>query len=189
MLFHPFLSCVFPGKAASNVFDGDKHMDGTVLHGIASPSQLGLLTLFEWYKYVEVRGKSDRAAGSELRVGARVRRGRALCFPAYLLRSPPLWLLTLFFPFAFPPLAGQVGANLKDPQLPIWVVCSESHFTVLFSNDKKSLMGSRPFDLLFYDELANMEVGVHCVCVRERERERERGRERKREKVRWPSSS
>ena len=29
----------------------------------------------------------------------------------------------------------QVGTLLKQPLLPIWVVCSESHFSVLFSTD------------------------------------------------------
>ena len=26
----------------------------------------------------------------------------------------------------------KVGNNLKNPKFPIWVICSESHFTVLF---------------------------------------------------------
>lgn len=65
---------------------------------------VGLLTLFEWYQYVEV------------------------------------------------------GSNLKSPELPIWVVCSESHFTVLFAagtaaSDTAAIQP--PFDLLFYDGLAN----------------------------------
>lgn len=46
---------------------------------------MGLLTLFEWYKYVEV------------------------------------------------------GDALKSPQLAVWVVCSESHFSVLFSNDPQAV--------------------------------------------------
>ena len=28
-----------------------------------------------------------------------------------------------------------VGANLKRPHLPIWIVCSESHYSILFSTD------------------------------------------------------
>eukprot|EP00798_Chlamydomonas_sp_ICE-L_P002615 gene2615-30938_t len=54
----------------------------------------------------------------------------------------------------------QVGNSLKSPDLPIWVVCSESHFTVLFSNDVKSLQGRLPFDLFYYDELANQEAPI-----------------------------
>ena len=94
------------GQASSNVFDGDKDLDGSKLRGISRPCRLGLLTLFEWYKYVEV------------------------------------------------------GAYLKSPELPIWVVCSESHFTVLFSADTRPLRAALPFDLLYYDELANQEVSV-----------------------------
>jgi len=28
-----------------------------------------------------------------------------------------------------------VGENLKTPKVPIWIVCSESHYTVMFSVD------------------------------------------------------
>ncbi|KAG2447862.1 hypothetical protein HYH02_007318 [Chlamydomonas schloesseri] len=96
------------GSATSNVFDGNKQLDGTTtLKGVSRKCRLGMLTLFEWYKYVEV------------------------------------------------------GASLKSPSLPVWVVCSESHFTVLFAADKDSgarcLRDALPFDLVFYDELANMD--------------------------------
>ena len=39
--------------------------------------------------------------------------------------------LTLFEHYGY----FQVGANLKRPHLPIWVVCSESHYSILFSTD------------------------------------------------------
>merc|ERR1719361_739304 len=32
----------------------------------------------------------------------------------------------------------KVGNNLKNPKFPIWVICSESHFTVLFSISRES---------------------------------------------------
>ncbi|GIL85880.1 hypothetical protein Vretifemale_14407 [Volvox reticuliferus] len=90
------------GVANSNVFDGNKHLDGsTVLKGISRRCRVGLLTLFEWYKYVEV------------------------------------------------------GPSLKNPTLPVWVICSESHFTVLFAQDARALQNQLPFDLYYYDELAN----------------------------------
>ena len=54
----------------------------------------------------------------------------------------------------------EVGQNLKSPELPIWVVCSESHFTVLFSRDARPMRGPPPFELLYYDELANQEVNM-----------------------------
>lgn len=50
----PSLLCQCTGRAASNVFNGDRKLDGSLLKGIPAPSRLGLLTLFEWYKYVEV---------------------------------------------------------------------------------------------------------------------------------------
>eukprot|EP00198_Chlamydomonas_reinhardtii_P006027 XP_001695363.1 predicted protein [Chlamydomonas reinhardtii] len=111
------------GSATSNVFDGNKDLDGTTtLKGISRKCRLGMLTLFEWYKYVEV------------------------------------------------------GASLKSPSLPVWVVCSESHFTVLFAADKDSgarcMRDALPFDLCYYDELANMARGRRIKCgeqVREAE--------------------
>ncbi len=49
---------VCAGRACSNVFDGDKNLDSQILHGVHTRCQLGLLTLFEWYKYIEV-GRHD----------------------------------------------------------------------------------------------------------------------------------
>jgi hypothetical protein len=49
----------------------------------------------------------------------------------------------------------EVGSMLKNPSLPVWVVCSESHFTVLFAQDARCLQNAMPFDLQYYDELAN----------------------------------
>jgi len=53
----------------------------------------------------------------------------------------------------------QVGENLKTPVLPIWIVCSESHYSILFSTNiglasTQITPNSRPFDLIYYDELA-----------------------------------
>ena len=50
-----------------------------------------------------------------------------------------------------------VGSHLKSPRLPIWVVCSESHYTVLFGLDNALATTVPPqgrFDLFYYDELA-----------------------------------
>lgn len=50
----------------------------------------------------------------------------------------------------------QVGTNYKHPEYPIWVVCSESHYSVLWALVKGTAItppfGS--FDLWYYDELA-----------------------------------
>ncbi|XP_005102282.2 probable ubiquitin carboxyl-terminal hydrolase MINDY-4 [Aplysia californica] len=57
----------------------------------------------------------------------------------------------------------QVGTYLKTPRFPIWVVCSESHFSVLYSsrrdlvNDWKA---ERRFDLMYYDGLARQQEEI-----------------------------
>ena len=54
----PTCACVVcldaAGTAVSNVFDGNRDLDGHALKGISRRCKIGLLTLFEWYKYVEV---------------------------------------------------------------------------------------------------------------------------------------
>ncbi len=45
--------------------------------------------------------------------------------------APPCFPLS-----ARSPHAQQVGSNLKRPRVPVWVVCSESHYTTLFSADR-----------------------------------------------------
>uniref|UniRef100_A0A383VRI7 Deubiquitinating enzyme MINDY-3/4 conserved domain-containing protein n=1 Tax=Tetradesmus obliquus TaxID=3088 RepID=A0A383VRI7_TETOB len=96
------VNLMLTGAACSNVFDGRREFGaddssastgaaagddqqqagaaaegGHVLMGVTSQARVGLLTLFEWYRYVEV------------------------------------------------------GQNLKSPRFPVWVVCSESHFSTL----------------------------------------------------------
>ena len=56
---------------------GDSSAGQLVLRGVCQRARVGLLTLFEWYRYMEV------------------------------------------------------GQHLKSPGLPVWVVCSESHFSVM----------------------------------------------------------
>ena len=49
----------------------------------------------------------------------------------------------------------QVGQYLKSPRLPIWIVCSESHYSVIFSLDLSAVKKKQAvFDLIYYDELA-----------------------------------
>ena len=49
----------------------------------------------------------------------------------------------------------EVGNFYKTPKLPIWIVCSESHYSLLFSTDI-NLARSKDLklDLIYYDELA-----------------------------------
>lgn len=80
-------------------------------------------------------------------------------------------------PFA-PVSLVQVGCFLKTPRFPIWVVCSESHFSVLFSLQLELLRDwrtERLFDLYYYDGLANQQeqirltIGAHLpapsLCI------------------------
>uniref|UniRef100_A0A5F9CMK1 Ubiquitin carboxyl-terminal hydrolase MINDY n=1 Tax=Oryctolagus cuniculus TaxID=9986 RepID=A0A5F9CMK1_RABIT len=60
----------------------------------------------------------------------------------------------------------QVGCFLKTPRFPIWVVCSESHFSVLFSLQPELLCdwrAERLFDLYYYDGLANQQEQIRLT--------------------------
>lgn len=55
----------------------------------------------------------------------------------------------------------EVGKNFKNPRYSIWVVCSESHFSVFFSQDcNDSRNSSEPFQLCYYDGLAKQESEI-----------------------------
>ena len=45
-----------------------------------------------------------------------------------------------------------VGSHLKSPTFPIWLVCSESHFTVLWRQAESD--DTRVLELCYYDGLA-----------------------------------
>ncbi|KAL2089975.1 hypothetical protein ACEWY4_014663 [Coilia grayii] len=60
----------------------------------------------------------------------------------------------------------KVGDYLKRPRHPIWVVCSESHFSVLFSLNKNlnsDLFDGMTFDLYYYDGLANQQDQIRLT--------------------------
>ncbi|XP_075070535.1 putative ubiquitin carboxyl-terminal hydrolase MINDY-4 [Mixophyes fleayi] len=60
----------------------------------------------------------------------------------------------------------QVGSYLKTPKYPIWVVCSESHFSVLFCTKKELVSdwkAERRFDLYYYDGLANQQEEIRLT--------------------------
>ncbi|KAM5272217.1 putative ubiquitin carboxyl-terminal hydrolase MINDY-4 [Ctenodactylus gundi] len=60
----------------------------------------------------------------------------------------------------------QVGCFLKTPRFPIWVVCSESHFSILFSLQPELLSSWRVeklFDLYYYDGLANQQEQIRLT--------------------------
>ncbi|XP_053115336.1 probable ubiquitin carboxyl-terminal hydrolase MINDY-4 isoform X2 [Hemicordylus capensis] len=60
----------------------------------------------------------------------------------------------------------QVGCYLKTPRFPVWLVCSESHFSVLFCL-QKDLLGDwkmeRQFDLYYYDGLASQQEEIRLT--------------------------
>ncbi|KTF90282.1 hypothetical protein cypCar_00036974 [Cyprinus carpio] len=67
----------------------------------------------------------------------------------------------------------KVGSHLKTPKFPIWVVCSESHFSVLFCPSEDLATDhcrEEEFDLYYYDGLANQQepirltVYLHCAA-------------------------
>ncbi|NWR70452.1 MINY4 hydrolase, partial [Centropus unirufus] len=111
------VNLLLTGKAVSNVFNNVIELDSgngniTILKGITSRSDIGLLSLFEHYD---------------------------VC---------------------------QVGCYLKTPKYPIWLVCSESHFSVLFCLEKDLLSDwktERRFDLYYYDGLANQEEEIRLT--------------------------
>ncbi|KAK1172731.1 putative ubiquitin carboxyl-terminal hydrolase MINDY-4 isoform X1 [Acipenser oxyrinchus oxyrinchus] len=60
----------------------------------------------------------------------------------------------------------KVGSYLKTPKYPIWVICSESHFSVLFCVQKELMNDwrmERRFDLYYYDELANQQEEIRLT--------------------------
>ncbi|XP_029939020.1 probable ubiquitin carboxyl-terminal hydrolase MINDY-4 [Salarias fasciatus] len=105
------------GRSVSNVFDNEMDLDSgngnvTLLKGIRSQCDVGLLSLFEHYN---------------------------IC---------------------------KVGAHLKSPRFPIWVVCSESHFSVLFGLQRELLTcedRGLEFDLYYYDGLANQQEEIRLT--------------------------
>lgn len=61
-----------------------------------------------------------------------------------------------------------VGTYLKQPRVNIWVVCSESHYSVLFVADPRALedytLETRSsVDLLYYDGLANQDEEIRLT--------------------------
>ncbi|KAJ3216410.1 hypothetical protein HDU67_009464 [Dinochytrium kinnereticum] len=68
----------------------------------------------------------------------------------------------------------KVGDYLKNPTLPIFVVCAESHFSILFSTDDRPLTKTnstggkasvpvRGFDLYYYDGLAGQDTEIRLA--------------------------
>lgn len=57
----------------------------------------------------------------------------------------------------------EVGSYYKTPKNPIWVICSESHFSVMFAIKSDILTdwkAERKFDLYYYDGLAKQDEQI-----------------------------
>ncbi|RUS76358.1 hypothetical protein EGW08_015888 [Elysia chlorotica] len=60
----------------------------------------------------------------------------------------------------------QVGTFYKTPKNPIWVVCSESHFSVLFSPRRDLISdwkAEKRFDLIYYDGLSRQQEEIRLT--------------------------
>jgi hypothetical protein len=72
------------------------------------------------------------------------------------LQVRPLFAIQSIIVFNRISLCKQVGERLKNPTYPIFIVCSESHYTVLFA--KQHLISPQSsFDMFYYDGLANQD--------------------------------
>lgn len=58
----------------------------------------------------------------------------------------------------------KVGNNLKNPKYPIWIVLSESHFSVLFAVSLEEIENGKPFNLFYYDGLIRQTEEI-CLTI------------------------
>lgn len=59
----------------------------------------------------------------------------------------------------------KVGEYCKSPKYPIWVICSESHYTVAFGLQQIASNSSAPFDIFYYDGLANQQQEIRLTLI------------------------
>lgn len=62
----------------------------------------------------------------------------------------------------------KVGSFLKCPRYPVWMICSESHFSVMFSCEIGLCRGggeNNQFDLFYYDGLSRQDKMIRLsIC-------------------------
>ena len=113
------LNLLLTGFGVSNVFDGNRDLGGMVMRGISARPKIGILSELEALRYVEVarpepsnpllHRSTHRSTHPVIApCPRRLDTGRRLC-------------------------AAQVGSLFKQPTHPLWVVASESHYSLLFS--------------------------------------------------------
>eukprot|EP00933_Yihiella_yeosuensis_P063741 TRINITY_DN66981_c0_g1_i1.p1 TRINITY_DN66981_c0_g1~~TRINITY_DN66981_c0_g1_i1.p1 ORF type:complete len:382 (-),score=50.35 TRINITY_DN66981_c0_g1_i1:85-1230(-) len=78
-------------------------------------------------------------------------------------RRPNVGFLSLFEAFK----CIEVGSRYKGPAKPVWIVCAESHYTVLFSPDAGSdpQDSVKPLDLYYFDQLARQSESIRLTVV------------------------
>ncbi|CAM9382493.1 unnamed protein product, partial [Heterosigma akashiwo] len=119
-------------------------------HGYASQEMVNLLLIGNAYSNVFDGEQTMEGEGSDV-IRLRGNPGKS-----------EIGFLTLFEAYDYV----LVGQNYKTPEHPIWVICSESHYSTIFSTDpdffsKESSQES--FDLHYFDGLANQDEVIRLT--------------------------
>lgn len=78
-------------------------------------------------------------------------------------RRPSIGFLSLFEAFK----CIEVGGRYKGPTSPVWVICAESHYTVLFSADPETdpSDANKALELYYFDQLARQSDRIRLTVV------------------------
>jgi|Transcript_90580 hypothetical protein len=78
-------------------------------------------------------------------------------------KRPSIGFLSLFEAFK----CIEVGSRYKGPSCPIWVICAESHYSVLFAADGAvdPKEGERAVELYYFDQLARQNERIRLTIV------------------------
>lgn len=78
-------------------------------------------------------------------------------------KRPSIGFLSLFEAYA----CIEVGGRYKGPTCPVWVICAESHYTVLFSADGtvNPQESEKVLDLFYFDQLARQNERIRLTVV------------------------
>jgi len=78
-------------------------------------------------------------------------------------KRAPIGFLSLFEAFK----CIEVGSRYKGPSCPVWVVCAESHYSVLFAVDNSidAKESEKVVDVYYFDQLARQNDKVHLTVI------------------------
>jgi len=78
-------------------------------------------------------------------------------------RRPPVGFLSLFEAFK----CIEVGSRYKGPSSPVWIVCAESHYSVLFATDSslEPKSSDAPLNLYYFDQLARQNEKIKLTVT------------------------